>query len=44
MSGKNLKQAKTKVDRSQVYNLDAALALVKESAFAKFDETSYNFV
>jgi len=39
MSGKNLKQAKTKVDRSQVYNLDAALALVKESAFAKFDET-----
>jgi len=39
MSGKNLKQSKTKVDRNQVYALDAALALVKETAFAKFDET-----
>jgi len=39
MSGKNMKQSKTKVDRNQVYSLDAALALVKEAAFAKFDET-----
>jgi large subunit ribosomal protein L1 len=31
--------ARTKVDRSQKYSLDQACALVKESAFAKFDET-----
>ena len=31
--------ARNKVDRSQKYSLDQACALVKESAFAKFDET-----
>lgn len=31
--------ARTKVDRSQKYSLDAACTLVKDSAFAKFDET-----
>jgi large subunit ribosomal protein L1 len=37
--GKLHKQAKEKVDRSQVYPLGEALALVKETAHAKFDET-----
>jgi large subunit ribosomal protein L1 len=37
--GKLHKQAKEKVDRSQVYPIDEALALVKEVAHAKFDET-----
>jgi len=37
--GKNIKNAKEKVDRSQVYDIDGALELLKKSAFAKFDET-----
>jgi large subunit ribosomal protein L1 len=37
--GKLHKQAKEKVDRSQVYSIGDALALVKEAAHAKFDET-----
>ncbi|ABA87950.1 ribosomal protein L1 [Syntrophotalea carbinolica DSM 2380] len=37
--GKLHKQAKEKVDRSQVYPIGEALALVKEVAHAKFDET-----
>jgi len=39
MPGKKYTDAKAKVDRSQVYELDEALALVKEMSFAKFDET-----
>ncbi|PLX81342.1 MAG: 50S ribosomal protein L1, partial [Desulfuromonas sp.] len=39
MPGKNYTEAKAKVDRSQVYQLDEALALIKEMSFAKFDET-----
>ncbi len=39
MPGKNYTEAKAKVDRSQVYELDEALALIKDMAFAKFDET-----
>ena len=31
--------ARTKVDRSQKYSLDQACTLVKDAAFAKFDET-----
>jgi large subunit ribosomal protein L1 len=38
-TGKNIKNAKGKVDRSQVYGIDEALELLKQSAFAKFDET-----
>jgi len=38
-TGKQLKAAKEKVDRSKTYQLDEALALVKETAFAKFDES-----
>jgi large subunit ribosomal protein L1 len=37
--GKQLKSAKEKVDRSRTYQLDEAIALVKETSFAKFDET-----
>lgn len=37
--GKLHKQAKEKVDRAQVYAIGDALALVKEAAHAKFDET-----
>lgn len=37
--GKNLKASKEKVDRTKTYQVDEALALVKETAFAKFDET-----
>jgi len=36
---KKTKAAQEKVDRSQKYALSRACALVKESAFAKFDET-----
>lgn len=39
MSGKNYKEARAKVDRTQDYLLDDALALIKEMATAKFDET-----
>jgi large subunit ribosomal protein L1 len=39
MSGKNLKEAKGKVDRTRDYSLDEALALIKELSSVKFDET-----
>jgi large subunit ribosomal protein L1 len=38
-TGKKHTQAKTKIDRSKVYQLEEALALVKETSHAKFDET-----
>jgi large subunit ribosomal protein L1 len=38
-TGKQLKASKEKVDRSKTYQVDEALALVKETAFAKFDES-----
>jgi len=38
-TGKNLSTAKAKIDRTKAYTLDEALALVKETTFAKFDET-----
>ncbi|WP_305043423.1 50S ribosomal protein L1 [Geoalkalibacter sp.] len=38
-NGKKLKEAKARIDRTQVYGLDEALRLVKETAWAKFDET-----
>ena len=36
---KQRKAAETKVDKLKAYPLDAALSLVKEASFAKFDET-----
>ncbi len=39
MPGKNYTEAKVKIDRNQVYELDAALAMIKDMSFAKFDET-----
>ena len=38
-TGKNIKNAKELIDRSQTYGLEDALELVKKGAFAKFDET-----
>jgi large subunit ribosomal protein L1 len=38
-TGKQLKSSKDKVDRNKTYQVDEALALVKETAFAKFDES-----
>ena len=38
-TGKNIKNAKGLIDRSQQYGLDDALELMKKAAFAKFDET-----
>ncbi|MBE0576364.1 MAG: 50S ribosomal protein L1 [Desulfuromonadales bacterium] len=38
-TGKQLKSSKDKVDRNKTYQLDEALALVKETSFAKFDES-----
>lgn len=38
-TGKQFKASKEKVDRSKTYQVDEALALVKEMAFAKFDES-----
>lgn len=38
-TGKQLKAAKAKIDRSKAYPIEEALTLVKEAAFAKFDET-----
>ena len=38
-TGKQLIASKEKVDRNKVYQVDEALALVKETAFAKFDES-----
>ena len=37
--GKRITAARTKVDKEQLYDAAAAVALVKESATAKFDET-----
>jgi large subunit ribosomal protein L1 len=37
--GKFQKEAKAKVDRSRNYPVEEALALVKDAAYAKFDET-----
>ena len=38
-TGKQIKASKEKVDRNLTYQVDEALALVKETAFAKFDES-----
>lgn len=38
-TGKNTKTAKSQIDRSKAYGLEEAIGLVKEAAFAKFDET-----
>ncbi len=38
-TGKNYKVSKGKIDREKVYPVDEALALVKETSYAKFDET-----
>jgi large subunit ribosomal protein L1 len=38
-AAKKLKEAKAKVDRTRTYSVEEAIALVKETAFAKFDET-----
>ncbi|MDH3999181.1 MAG: 50S ribosomal protein L1 [Desulfuromonadales bacterium] len=38
-TGKQIKASKEKVDRNKTYPIEEALALVKETAFAKFDET-----
>lgn len=37
--GKNYMNAKKKVDRGQLYSIDAALVLMKDASFAKFDES-----
>jgi len=38
-TGKQIKKAKEQIDRSQVYGLEEALELIKESSFVKFDES-----
>ncbi|MCP3178478.1 MAG: 50S ribosomal protein L1 [Desulfuromonadales bacterium] len=38
-AGKKHTQAKAKIDRTNAYPIEEALALVKETSFAKFDET-----
>ncbi|MDY0269376.1 50S ribosomal protein L1 [Trichloromonas sp.] len=38
-TGKQHKAAKAKIDRRTAYPIDEAIALVKDSAYAKFDET-----
>lgn len=38
-TGKNIKNSKELVDRTQTYGIDEALELLKKAAFAKFDET-----
>ena len=38
-SGKNFEQASNKVDRDALYELDAAVALVKETSYTSFDES-----
>ncbi|MBW2451987.1 MAG: 50S ribosomal protein L1 [Deltaproteobacteria bacterium] len=38
-TGKKFRTAKDQVDRTKLYSIDEALALVKETSFAKFDET-----
>jgi len=37
--GKQLKAAKAQIDRTRVYSLEEGIALVKQAAYAKFDET-----
>ena len=38
-TGKNIKNAKELIDRSQLYGIDEAIGLIKKGSFAKFDET-----
>ena len=38
-TGKKHKEAKSQIDRLQTYGLDEAIQLVKDTSFAKFDET-----
>lgn len=38
-TGKQIRSAKEKVDRTRTYPIDEALTLLKEGSFAKFDET-----
>ncbi|WP_020676908.1 50S ribosomal protein L1 [Geopsychrobacter electrodiphilus] len=38
-TGKQIRNAKEKIDRSRAYLLDEALTLLKEGTFAKFDES-----
>ena len=38
-TGKNIKKAKELIDRSQFYEIDDALEIIKKGSFAKFDET-----
>ncbi len=38
-AGKRLQAAKAKIDRKKAYSVDEAVALIKENAKAKFDET-----
>ncbi len=38
-TGKQFKASKDKIDRTRIYTVDEALALVKETAYAKFDES-----
>jgi large subunit ribosomal protein L1 len=38
-TGKQHKAAKGQIDRSNVYSLEEGIALVKQAAYAKFDET-----
>ena len=37
--GKRIKEARTQVDKTKLYNLDEAVNLMKELKFAKFDES-----
>ena len=37
--GKNYRKAAERIDRSKLYELDEALELIKEGAYAKFDES-----
>ncbi len=38
-TGKQHKAARTQIDRSRVYSLEEGIGLVKQAAYAKFDET-----
>jgi len=37
--GKKMSEAKSKVDKKKLYNIDEAVKIMKETKFAKFDET-----
>ena len=37
--GKKIKEARAKVDKTKLYNLDEAIAMLKELSFAKYDES-----